>query len=98
VSSRIVKSFETVHRKSQDHVYSRLHRHVESGELSGFGMVYLGQQDHRLPHPPADLVSRDDVHQYPTDSSPMSARDLELLTKRGEQLTHIIVDRYMPHL
>jgi NTE family protein len=95
---RVAKSFEAVHRKSQDHVYSRLHRYVETGELNGFAMVYLGQQDNRLPHRPADLVTRDDVRQYPTDFSPMSARDLDLLTKRGEQLTHIIVDRYMPNL
>ncbi|CAN7222623.1 patatin-like phospholipase family protein [Bradyrhizobium sp. LjRoot220] len=96
--SRVVKSFEAVHRKSQDQVYSRLHRYVETGELEGFGMVYLGQQDHRLPHRPADLVTREDVRQYPTDFSAMSIRDLELLTKRGEQLTAIIIDRYMPHL
>ncbi|WP_354128640.1 MULTISPECIES: patatin-like phospholipase family protein [unclassified Bradyrhizobium] len=97
-ASRVAKSFEAVHRKSQDHVYSRLHRHVETGELDGFGMVYLGQQDHRLPHRPADLVSRDEVRQYPTDFAPIAAKDLGLLTKRGEQLTHIIIDRYMPHL
>lgn len=96
--SRVAKSFEAVHRKSQDHVYSRLHRHVETGELDGFGMVYLGQQDHRLPHRPPDLVSRDEVRQYPTDFAPISGHDLELLTKRGEQLTHIIVDRYLSQL
>jgi NTE family protein len=95
---RVAKSFEAVHRKSQDHVYARLHRHVETGELGGFAMVYLGQQDRRLPHRPVDLVTRDDVRNYPTDFAPMSAKDLELLTKRGEQLTQIIVDRYVPHL
>jgi NTE family protein len=95
---RVAKSFETVHRKSQDHVYARLHRCVETGELDGFAMVYLGQQDHRLPLRPVDLVIRDDVRDYPTDFAPMSAKDLELLTKRGEQLTQIIVDRYVPHL
>ncbi|MDA9456400.1 hypothetical protein XI00_19550 [Bradyrhizobium sp. CCBAU 21359] len=97
-ASRVSKSFEAAHRKSQDHVYSRLHRHVETGDLEGFGMVYLGQQDRRLPHRPADLVSRDEVRQYPTDFAPIPAKDLHLLTKRGEQLTHIIIDRYMPHL
>lgn len=97
-ASRVAKSFEAVHRKSQDHVYSRLHRHVETGDLDGFGMVYLGQQDHRLPNHPPDLVSRDQVRQYPTDFSPIQAKDLELLTKRGEQLTHLIVDRYLPYL
>jgi NTE family protein len=95
---RIAKSFEAVHRKSQDHVYSRLHRHVETGELDGFGMVYLGQQDHRLPYCPPDLVTRDEVRNYPTDFAPISAKDLSLLTKRGEQLTHIIIDRYLPQL
>jgi hypothetical protein len=35
---------------------------------------------------------------YPTDFAPMSAEDLQLLTKRGEQRTHIIVDRYLPGL
>ena len=95
---RVAKSFEAVHRKSQDHVYSRLHRHVETGELDGFGMVYLGQQDHRLPYCPPDLVTRDEVRNYPTDFAPISAKDLSLLTKRGEQLTHIIIDRYLPQL
>jgi hypothetical protein len=28
----------------------------------------------------------------------MSAKDLELLAKRGEQLTHIVVERYLPGL
>jgi len=95
---RVTKAFETVYRKSQDHVYSRLHQYVEAGQLDGFGMVYLGQQDHRLPNRPSDLVTRDEVREYPTDFAPMSERDLRLLTTRGEQLTHIIVDRYMPQL
>jgi NTE family protein len=95
---RVAKSFEAVHRKSQDHVYSRLHRHVETGELDGFGMVYLGQQDHRLPYRPPDLVTRDEVREYPTDFAPISAKDLALLSRRGEQLTHIIIDRYLPQL
>jgi NTE family protein len=95
---RVAKSFEAVHRKSQDHVYSRLHRYVETGELGGFGMIYLGQQDHRLPYRPPDLVTRDEVREYPTDFAPIPAKDLGLLTKRGEQLTHIIIDRYLPQL
>ena len=61
-------------------------------------MVYLGQQDDKLPWTPSDLVRRDQVRNYPTDFAPMSAEDLELLAKRGEQLTHIIVDRYLPDL
>jgi len=71
---------------------------IEKDKLRGFGMVYLGQQDDRLPHRPSDLVSRDQVRQYPTDFSPMSDRDIKLLTSRGEQLTHLIIDRYLANL
>ena len=61
-------------------------------------MVYLGQQDTKLPWIPSDLIRRDEVRHYPTDFAPMSAKNLELLVKRGEQLTHVIVDHYLPGL
>jgi NTE family protein len=95
---RVARSFNAVHRKAQDAVYQRLHKFAESGELRGFALIYLGQQDAKLPWRPGDLVRRDEVRGYPTDFAPMPAKDLELLAKRGEQLTHIIVDRYLPGL
>lgn len=95
---RVAQSFGAVHRKSQDAVYQRLHKHAEVGDLEAFGMVYLGQQDDKLPWTPSDLVSRDQVREYPTDFAPMSAENLALLTKRGEQLTQIIIDRYLADL
>lgn len=96
--SRVAQSFETVHRKVQDAAYSRLHEYVRSKELEGFGMVYLGQIDERLPHLPPDLVRRDQVRDYPTNFAPMSAANLELLTRRGEQLTRLILDQYLSAL
>lgn len=95
---RVKRSFEAVHRKSQDAVYQRLHKFAATGELQGFGMIYLGQQDDRLPWTPDDLVHREQVRNYPTDFAPMSVELLELLARRGEQLTHIIVDRYLSDL
>lgn len=95
---RVKRSFQAVRRKGQDAVYQRLHKFAEIGELDGFGMVYLGQQDAKLPWVPGDFVRRDEVLDYPTDFAPMSAQDLDRLAKRGEQLTHIIVDRYLPGL
>jgi NTE family protein len=92
---RVARSFGAVHRKAQDAVYQRLHKYVEAGELDAFGMIYLGQQDNRLPWIPPDLVRREQVKDYPTDFAPMSAKDLKLLASRGEQLTHLIVDRYL---
>lgn len=95
---RVARSFSAVHRKVQDATYQRLHGFAESGELKAFGMIYLGQQDGRLPWAPPDLVRREEVSKYPTDFAPISRKNLDLLTKRGEQLTHIIVDRYLPRL
>jgi len=95
---RVAQSFGAVHRKSQDAVYQRLHKYAATGELSAFGMVYLGQQDVRLPWIPTDLVRRDQVRDYPTDFAPMSMENLALLAKRGEQLTHLIIDRYLSNL
>lgn len=68
---------------------------VEAGELSGFMMAYLGQEDAKLPAPPPDLVARESVRNYPTDFSPMSERNIALLTKRGEQLTRLLATRYL---
>jgi NTE family protein len=96
--SRMRQSFETVHRKVQDGAYSRLHRFVKSGELKGFGMVYLGQIDERLPTVPTDLIRREAVRDYPTNFSPMAQSDLDMLALRGEQLTQIIIDRYMSQI
>jgi NTE family protein len=96
--SRVRQSFETVHRKVQDSAYSRLHRYVKSGELKGFGMVYLGQIDGRLPYQPDNLVPREAVRDYPTNFASMAQNDLDMLALRGEQLTHIIVDRYLSNI
>jgi NTE family protein len=52
----------------------------------------------KLSRRPGDLVRREEVRNYPTDFAPMSAKDLELLAKRGEHLTHIVVGRYLPGL
>ncbi len=98
LSGRVARSFEAVHRKAQDSVYQRLHKYAQSGELKAFGMIYLGQQDQKLPFLPPDLVLRDRVRDYPTDFAPMSASNLDLISRRGEQLTHVIVDRYLADL
>jgi NTE family protein len=47
---------------------------------------------------PPDLVSRGEVVGYPTDFSPMSQEKLDLLSRRGEQLTHIAIERWVAGL
>ncbi|MBS1885621.1 MAG: ThiF family adenylyltransferase [Actinobacteria bacterium] len=95
---RLSRSFEVTHRKLQDGARARLHRFAADGHLAGFAMPYLGQQDRALPYLPPDLVSRDEVVRYPTDFSPMSQANLDLLSRRGEQLTHIVIERWVAGL
>jgi NTE family protein len=92
--SRVKRSFQTVHRKAQDSAYGRLHRYIESGELDAFVMVYLGQDDARLPIQPPNLIPRSAVRDYPTDFAPMSDENIFLIATRGEQLTRLLLDRY----
>ncbi len=96
--TRMQESFETTYRRVQTTAYSRLHNYTEIGELAGFVMPYLGQQDDRLPFRPPDLVPREEVVAYPTDFSAMNKENIDLLSLRGEQLTRLLVARYTPEL
>jgi NTE family protein len=61
-------------------------------------MPYLGQQDRELKGAPADLVTRDQVAGYPTNFAAMSQSNLDLLARRGEQLTRWLLERWTPEL
>jgi NTE family protein len=97
-AGRLVRSFDAIYRKAQDAAYRRLHDFYSSGQIKGFALIYLGQNDASLPVEPPDLVRRDEVRNYPTDFARMSPRDIDLLTGRGEQLTRLLVSRYLPNL
>ncbi|HYM55255.1 MAG TPA: patatin-like phospholipase family protein, partial [Solirubrobacteraceae bacterium] len=96
--SRVSRSFEASFRKLQDAGRAALYSHASHGELKGFVMPYLGQQDRDLPWRPPDLVRRDEVAGYPTDFAAMDAATIELLAGRGEQLTRLLIDAYCPEL
>ncbi|MGW5003485.1 patatin-like phospholipase family protein [Streptomyces hydrogenans] len=91
---RMVRSFEVVHRKSQDSSRSRLHEWHRSGRIDGFALAYLGMKDERLPGRPADLVPRSTVACYPTNFAAMSQTNLDALTTRGEQLMRSVLPLY----
>jgi NTE family protein len=96
--SRMLATVMTIHRRTQTMTQNLLHRMATSGEIQGFLMPYLGQRDSALPVRPADLVTRDQVLDYPTNFNPMSKGNIEKLSKRGEQLTRCLVDTYAPEL
>jgi len=91
-------SFESVFRKAQDATVNRLHMHVQTGQIRGFILPYLGQQDQSLPIEVPDLVTRDKVISYPTDFAAMSDDNIALLSTRGEQLTRILLRHYCPEI
>ncbi len=95
---RMHRSFQTAFRKAQDATRNRLHRLVASGDISGFVLAYLGQRDDRLPWLPPELPTLSEVHDYPTDFSPMDAEDIDRLSLRGELLTRLLVAHYVPNL
>ena len=97
-TGRLMRSFDATFRKAQDAAYRRLHGYASSGEIKGFALIYLGQNDAGLPVQPPDLVRREAVRDYPTDFARMAQRDIDLLTGRGEQLTRLLTSRYMPDL
>lgn len=92
---RTIRAFETIYRRSQDASYGRLHSLAVSGAIEGFAMIYLGQQDSRLPVRPPDLIPREAVKDYPTDFAPMSEQNIARLSGRGEQLTRILIAQYL---
>ncbi|MCY4088149.1 MAG: ThiF family adenylyltransferase [Actinomycetia bacterium] len=97
-ASRMRRSFQTVFRKTQDATRNRLHQLTDSGNISGFALSYLGQDDNRLPWLPPALPTREEVYEYPTDFSPMNTADIDRLALRGELLTRLLIAYYLPEL
>ena len=96
--TRMCRSFLTVFRKLQDATRNRLHRLAEWGDISGFVLSYLGQQDSELPWVPPELPRRAEVQDYPTDFAAMKRADLDRIALRGELLTRFLVGYYLPDL
>jgi predicted acylesterase/phospholipase RssA len=97
-STRLRRSFDVVHRRTQDASRGRLHEAAAAGLIDGFIHAYLGMPDARLPIPVCDLVPADRVRNYPTNFRAMSEPDLHALSLRGEQLTRSLLSHYSPEL
>jgi NTE family protein len=96
--ARMTATITTIHRRTQTMSQNLLHRMAANGEIQGFIMPYLGQNDSKLPYQPGDLVRREETFEYPTDFFPMSKKNIDKLAKRGEQLTSVLIDAYAPNL
>ena len=76
----------------------RLFDLTDAGRLKGFLLPDMGQDDHRLNFPAADLVTREEAYGYPTDFSPMSTHWIDKLSRRGEQLTKALIAEHHPEM
>jgi NTE family protein len=73
----------------------RLHALKQNRLIKGFALPYLGQQDTSLPYKQPGLIPRAQVIGYPTNFSAMSREWIDKLSGRGEQLTRLLVPRYL---
>lgn len=96
--TRMMATLTTIHRRTQTMSQNLLHRLTSSGELQGFVMPYLGQNDANLPYRPGDFVTREETCEYPTDFNPMSKANIRKVSARGEQLTNVLIEAYAKHL
>ena len=94
--SRMSAAFESVFARSQNYATKRLFDLQDSGKLKRVLLPYLGQNDKQLSVPPSDLVSRDEVANYPTNFSGMSEEWINRLSLRGKQLVHALLDEHWP--
>ncbi len=96
---RMRRSFESVYRKVQDTGKGLIYRHGDLGNLEGFVLPFLGQNDNQLRAiVPLDLVRREDVIGYPTNFSKMPDDDIERISRRGEQLTRMMIEAHTPEI
>ena len=95
---RLTNTFACIHDRAQNAAMKRLFDLKESGKLGNFVIPYLGQDDSRLKCPPVSLVTREEAYSYPTDFYAMSARWIQRLSDRGEQLTRAVITEHAPEL
>ena len=101
-TSRMSRTVEATFRKAQDRTVGGLFRQRDAGQLDGFVLPYLGMKDKSLEQDPAvgplpdDFVRQGEVVGYPTDFRAMSDGDFHRLSRRGEQLTNLLLDAHWP--
>ena len=94
----MASAFTTIHERAQNFATKRLFDLRSSGQLKAFAMPYLGMKDRADLSDEEGFVSREDVFGYPTDFSAMPDAWIEKLSRRGEQLTHRLINEHLPHL
>ena len=93
--SRMLAVLYTALARTENLSTNRLYDLVKAKRVKAL-TPYLGQDDTKLAFPPADLVTLSEVVDYPTDFSVMSETWIDLLSRRGEQLTNALIAEHWP--
>ncbi len=96
--SRMAQVYLATYQRTLAAARQHLHELAANQSIEGFVLCYLGQDDDRLPWKPGGLVPRSAVNKYPTNFAAMPEHDIELLTKRGEQLMRALVSGYLAQI
>jgi len=92
--SRMRAVVESLHARSQNLAVNRAFDLQRAGRLR-FLLPYLDQDDGRLACPPPDLVPRERVADYPTDFAAMPNEMIDLISRRGEQVTAALIEEHL---
>jgi len=95
---RLARSFDVTNYRAQDASPTQSNAATEHGQLRDVVHAYWAMRDERLPVALDDLVRRETVVSYPTDSAAKSSRDLQDITTRGDQLTRVLLAYYLRDL
>jgi len=91
---RMMQSFYTTFDRAQNAAIDKMTKLKQDGKIDLLIFPYLGMRDEKLPDKPVDLVSREEVHTYPTDFFGMSDEKILRIGQRGEQLTDHLLKLY----
>ena len=92
---RLIKCFSSVMRRVQSLNFKLLHQFMNEGKIKGFVLAYLSQDDKSLPYQTPELVSKDEVEDYPTNFYAMTEENIDKLSSRGEEITKILISHYL---
>ncbi len=95
VFERLQSAFYCVHGRAENAAVKRLFDLKDAGVLKTVLLPFLGQDDRRLTFPPENLVTREQVYDYPTNFDAMNPDWIEKLSLRGEQLTLALIKEHM---
>lgn len=92
--SRMLATLDVIHARAQNSTMKRLFDLNAAGHLKAFILPFLDQADDKLEGAPSDLVRAAEAANYPTNFFGMKQTSLNLLVKRGEQLTQTLLQQY----